>query len=395
MPSGARPHADLRLSEPAGRWVLLATVLGSGLALLDATVVNVALGRIGADLDADLGGLQWTLNGYTLALAALILLGGSLSDGLGRRRIFVIGTAWFALASALCALAPSIEVLVAARALQGVGGALLTPGSLAILAASFAPEERSRAIGAWSGLGGVAAAVGPFLGGWLIDLWSWRLVFLINLPAAAVVVGVSLRHVPESRDPGASGSLDVSGTVLGALALGGLTYASIAAGGQGWTPLVTGCAVAGGLAVVLFVVHLRRALAELGRDCARRGVALVGISSNDVGTHPDDRPERMAEHARTSGWTFPYLYDESQEVARAYRAACTPDFFLFGSDRRLVYRGQFDDSRPGNGRPITGADLRGALDALMSGAPISSRQVPSMGCNIKWKPGNEPDYFRV
>ncbi|MFN8078239.1 MAG: MFS transporter [Kineosporiaceae bacterium] len=263
MPSGARPHADLRLSEPAGRWVLLATVLGSGLALLDATVVNVALGRIGADLDADLGGLQWTLNGYTLALAALILLGGSLSDRLGRRRIFVIGTAWFALASALCALAPSIEVLVAARALQGVGGALLTPGSLAILAASFAPEERSRAIGAWSGLGGVAAAVGPFLGGWLIDLWSWRLVFLINLPVAAVVIGVSLRHVPESRDPGASGSLDVSGTVLGALALGGLTYASIAAGGQGWTPLVTGCAVAGGLAVVLFVVHLRRAVDPL------------------------------------------------------------------------------------------------------------------------------------
>ena len=144
-----------------------------------------------------------------------------------------------------------------------------------------------------------------------------------------------------------------------------------------------------------YVVHLRRALAELGRDCARRGIALVGISANNVGTHPDDRPERMAEHARTSGWTFPYLYDESQEVARAYRAACTPDFFLFGGDRRLVYRGQFDDSRPGNGRPTTGADLRGALDALMSGAPVSSHQIPSMGCNIKWKPGNEPDYFRT
>lgn len=257
MPSGEQPHADLRLSEPAGRWVLTATVLGSGLALLDATVVNVALGRIGEELDADLAGLQWTLNGYTLTLAALILLGGSLSDRLGRRRIFVIGTAWFALASALCAIAPTIEVLVAARALQGIGGALLTPGSLAILAASFAPEERSRAIGAWSGLGGVAAAVGPFLGGWLIDLWSWRLVFLINLPVAAVVIAVSRRHVPESRDPGASGRLDVRGTVLGALALVGLTYASIAAGGQGWTPLATGCAVAGGTAVVLFVVHLR------------------------------------------------------------------------------------------------------------------------------------------
>src|SRR5215212_2392049 len=196
---------QVRFAEPAGRWVVLATVLGSGLAMLDATVVNVALPRIGEDLDADLGGLQWTLNGYTLTLAAFILLGGSLADRYGRRRVFILGTVWFAAASALCGLAPNVEVLVAARALQGVGGALLTPGSLAIIMASFVPADRGRAIGAWSGLGGIAGAAGPFLGGWIIQATSWRFVFLVNLPLAAVVVLVTARHVPESLDPTASG----------------------------------------------------------------------------------------------------------------------------------------------------------------------------------------------
>lgn len=141
-----------------------------------------------------------------------------------------------------------------------------------------------------------------------------------------------------------------------------------------------------------YVMHLRSALAELGRECARRGVAFVGINSNDVTRHPEDRPERMAEHTRTAGWTFPYLFDEPQEVARAYRAACTPDFFLFDRERRLAYRGQFDESRPGNGRPITGADLRTAMDDLLAGRPVTTRQLPSLGCNIKWKPGREPGY---
>ncbi len=245
---------QVRFAEPAGRWVLLATVLASGLAMLDATVVNVALPRLGTELNADLGGLQWTLNGYTLTLASFILLGGSLGDRLGRRRIFVIGTAWFAVASALCGLAPNIETLIAARALQGIGGALLTPGSLAIISASFAPEDRSRAIGAWSGLGGIAGAVGPFLGGWLIDVWSWRLVFLVNLPLAVLVIVVALRHVPESHDPTATHQLDIPGAVLGALGLAGLTYASIAAGehGASATTLVTG--TVGVLALVAFVV---------------------------------------------------------------------------------------------------------------------------------------------
>jgi EmrB/QacA subfamily drug resistance transporter len=245
--------AQVRFGEPAGRWVILATVLGSGLAFLDATVVNVALPRIGEDLDADLGGLQWTLNGYTLTLAAFILLGGSLGDRFGRRRVFVLGTIWFALASALCGLAPNVEMLVAARLLQGVGGALLTPGSLAIISASFSAEDRSRAIGAWSGLGGIAGAAGPFIGGWLVDTWTWRLVFLVNLPLAAVVVWVAARHVPESVDPTASSRFDLPGTVLGALGLAGLTYASIASGEHGADALVVTAGAAGVIALGAFV----------------------------------------------------------------------------------------------------------------------------------------------
>jgi EmrB/QacA subfamily drug resistance transporter len=254
-PVAARP---VRFTEPAGRWVVLATVLGSGLAMLDATVVNVALPRIGEDLDADLGGLQWTLNGYTLTLAAFILLGGSLADRLGRRRVFILGTVWFAVASALCGLAPNVEVLIAARALQGIGGALLTPGSLAIIMASFAPEDRGRAIGAWSGLGGIAGAAGPFVGGWLVEAASWRWVFLVNLPLAVVVVLVAARHVPESVDPTASDRLDVTGAALGAVGLAGITYASIAGGERGPDPAVVAAGLAGLLALAAFVVLERR-----------------------------------------------------------------------------------------------------------------------------------------
>jgi EmrB/QacA subfamily drug resistance transporter len=212
---------------PAGRWVLTAAVLGSAIVFLDTTVVNVALPTIGRELDTGLAGLQWTVNGYLLTLSALILLGGALGDLYGRRRVFVIGVVWFAAASALCGLAPNIEVLVAARALQGVGGALLTPGSLALLQSSFAEEDRSRAIGAWSGLGGVAAAVGPFVGGWLVDAVSWRAVFLINLPVAVAVVILAVRHVPESRDEEAAPGVDVIGAVLCALGLAGVTWALI------------------------------------------------------------------------------------------------------------------------------------------------------------------------
>ncbi|WP_461030560.1 MFS transporter, partial [Streptomyces sparsus] len=248
------------MGERAGRWVLLTTVLGSGMAMLDSTVINVALPRIGADLDADLAVLQWTVNAYLLTLAGLILLGGALGDRYGRRRVFVVGVLWFALASLLCGVAWNAGVLVGARALQGVGGALLTPGSLALIQASFRAEDRARAVGAWSGLGGVAAAVGPFLGGWLVDGAGWRWVFLLNVPLALVCVPVALRHVPESRDPAASGRFDIAGAVLAALALGGVTYALIAAPEQGPSVTVLGCAAAGVLLGAVFVrVERRRA----------------------------------------------------------------------------------------------------------------------------------------
>ncbi len=143
-----------------------------------------------------------------------------------------------------------------------------------------------------------------------------------------------------------------------------------------------------------YVKHLRSGLAQLARDYRPRGVAIVGINSNDVASYPEDSPDRMREEIRAAGYTFPYLIDETQAVAKAYRAACTPDFFLFDAARKLVYRGQFDDSRPGNGVPVTGRDLRAALEAVLSGQPVSPEQKPSLGCNIKWKPGNEPEYFR-
>ena len=142
-----------------------------------------------------------------------------------------------------------------------------------------------------------------------------------------------------------------------------------------------------------FVKNIRNALADFGRAYAARGVAIYGISSNDVQSQPEDAPDKMAEVAAKAGWVFPYLYDETQEVAKAYGAACTPDFFLFDAERRLVYRGQFDDSRPGNGKAVNGSDLRGACDALLEGHQIPKDQKPSMGCNIKWRPGNEPEWF--
>ncbi|GAA4596560.1 EmrB/QacA subfamily drug resistance transporter [Actinoplanes octamycinicus] len=245
----------VRYGTAAGRWVLLATVLGSSLAFIDATVVNLALPELGRDLGASAAGLQWTINGYGLALAALILVGGSLGDRYGRKRIFMAGIAWFAVASLLCGLAPSIELLIAARVLQGIGGALLTPGALAILEASFASDDRARAIGAWSGLGGVGGALGPFLGGWLLELGSWRYLFLINVPVAAVVLWVAARHVPESRDPSAARRFDVTGLVTGVVGLGGLTYGFTAWPAHGAAhPVVLVPLIAGVLGLAAFVL---------------------------------------------------------------------------------------------------------------------------------------------
>ncbi|MFH8775425.1 MFS transporter [Streptomyces sp. NPDC085866] len=246
---------DVRIASSRGRWILFTTVLGSSMAMLDSTVVNVALPTIGRDLGASLAALQWTVNAYMVTLAGLILLGGSLGDRYGRRKIFVLGVVWFASASLLCGLSPTSGVLIAARALQGVGGALLTPGSLALIQASFHPDDRSRAVGLWSGFGGIGAAVGPFLGGWLVDGPGWRWVFLLNVPLALLCVPVAVRHVPESADARPHGRFDVLGATLGALALALLTYALIEA--PGGSPGVVLSAVAGVATAVAFV-HVER-----------------------------------------------------------------------------------------------------------------------------------------
>jgi EmrB/QacA subfamily drug resistance transporter len=252
----------IRLNEPRGRWVLAVAVLGSAVAALEATVVNVALPSIGRDLHADVQGLQWTLNGYLLTLAALILVGGSLGDRFGRRRVFCIGVVWFTTASAMCALAPSINWLVAARVLQGVGGALLTPGSLAIIESTFVPEDRAKAIGSWSALGAVASAIGPLLGGYLVQALSWRWVFLVNLPVGLVVVIAALRHVPESRDLDATGGNDVRGSLLATLGLAAVTYALIDAEG-GFSPTGYAAVVLGPLALAAFIYAERHARAPM------------------------------------------------------------------------------------------------------------------------------------
>jgi EmrB/QacA subfamily drug resistance transporter len=251
----AAPAPGLRYGTSAGYWVIVATVLGSGVAALDATVVGIALPTIGREFKADVAGLQWVVTGYLLTLAALLLLGGALGDRYGRRRIFVIGVVWFAVASLLCGVAPNIITLIAARALQGVGGALLVPGSLAILEASFIPSDRSKAIGAWAGLGGVATAVGPFVGGFLIGAVSWRLVFYLNLPLTVAAVAITVRHVPESRDPAASGRIDVVGAALVSIGLAGLCYGLIEGSDLGWqSAVIDASLVLGALALVLFLL---------------------------------------------------------------------------------------------------------------------------------------------
>src|SRR2546421_239741 len=219
------------------------------MAFLDLTIVNVALPHLGRDLHATVSGLQWTVTGYTLTLAAFVLLGGALGDRYGRRRVFLLGVGWFTVASVLCGLSPTIGVLVAVRALQGCGGAMLTPGSLALVQASFDERDRGRAIGAWSGLAGVSTAIGPFVGGWLIDALSWRWIFFLNVPVAAVAVACAARYVPESRGTRVE-RFDLLGALLAAAGLGGTTYALIQ---HAWPPAVVGLA---GLAA--FVVVERR-----------------------------------------------------------------------------------------------------------------------------------------
>ncbi len=260
-PSAAAPSVrpGIAYASPQGRWVLAVAILASAVAMLDATVVNVALPAIGRDLRAGFSGLQWTVNGYTLALGSLLLLGGSLGDRYGRRRMLVAGLALFTAASLLCALAPSIGLLVGARVLQGAGGALLTPESLAIITASLRPEDRGRAIGAWSGTQGLASAAGPLVGGWLVAAVSWRLIFVLNVPVAGFTAWAALRHVPESADAEASGRPDLTGAVLAVAGLGGLVYALIQAPQSGGGVGVVVAGAVGVVALAGFFASERRA----------------------------------------------------------------------------------------------------------------------------------------
>src|SRR5216110_4012566 len=213
-------------SKRAGRWVLAATTLASSMAFIDGTVVNVALPALQANLNATIVDVQWVIEAYSLLLAALLLVGGSLGDHYGRRRIFLIGTALFALASAWCGLAPNTAQLISARAAQGLGAALLVPGSLAIISSSFPENERGRAIGTWSGFSAITTAIGPVIGGWLIEHLSWRAIFFINVPIALLIIFISMWRVPESSDKESKG-LDWLGAILITFGLGALVYGLI------------------------------------------------------------------------------------------------------------------------------------------------------------------------
>ncbi len=232
--------------------VIFAAVLGSGIAFLDGSVVNSALPNIKRDFDTSLAGQQWVVTGYLLTLGSLLVVGGSLGDLYGRRRMFVYGLVGFSVTSMLCGLAPSIGVLIAARILQGVSAALLVPGSLAMLSSVFHPDDRAKAIGSWSGLSGASTAIGPFLGGWLIDAVSWRWVFLINPPVAAAAIAIALRSVPETRGDDRHARVDVPGACTLSLGLAGIVYALIEGPGAGWEPIAVGAAVVGVAMLVAF-----------------------------------------------------------------------------------------------------------------------------------------------
>ena len=270
---GAAPCDDgvVRAGQPSAGcaaasrpWVLAATILGSSMAFIDGSVVNVALPAIQADVEATLAGLQWVVNGYMLMLGALMLVGGAAGDRFGRRRMFSIGIVLFTVASLGCAAAPNLATLVAARALQGVGGALLVPSSLSIISASFAADERGRAIGTWAGVSALTTAFGPVLGGWLVDSLSWRAIFLINLPIAAVTLAITFRHVPESRNPDDGAGVDWLGGILATLGLAAVAYGLTAASERGWTdPLVVAALLAGALVLAGFVAAEARAGAPM------------------------------------------------------------------------------------------------------------------------------------
>jgi EmrB/QacA subfamily drug resistance transporter len=249
-----RESHGIELDTPEGRLLVATTVLGSAVVMITVTVVNVALPRIADDLDAGSAGQTWVVNAYLLTVASLILVGGALADRFGRLRVYRIGVAWFAIASLACAAAPTIEVLIAFRLLLGVGGALLIPGSLAIIEATLVPGDRGRGVGIWAGLSGVAGAIGPLVGGALVDA-SWRWVFVINVPIAVLVLVLSAR-LPESRDPSAQHArIDIVGAGLAVVGLGGITFAFVQGPSGGWSAADAVAGAVGVVAVVAAVVY--------------------------------------------------------------------------------------------------------------------------------------------
>jgi EmrB/QacA subfamily drug resistance transporter len=260
---GSVEPRQLALASPGARWLIAAAVLGSGVAFLDGTVVNVALPTIGRELDAGLTGQQWVLDGYLLTLSALLLSGGAAGDRYGRRRVFVAGLVVFTAASLACGLAPTIGWLIGARLVQGVGAAALVPGSLALIDAGITEDDRGRAVGIWAGMSGVATALGPFIGGWLVDAASWRWVFFLNVPLAAAVLWIAARHLPESRSPAAPSRPDILGTAAITVGLAGVIYALIEAPSRGWTLGTVAAAVIGTAALVAFPLIERRVRSPL------------------------------------------------------------------------------------------------------------------------------------
>jgi EmrB/QacA subfamily drug resistance transporter len=256
-------RSGLTLRSGPGRWLVAAAVLGSGLAFLDSTAVNVALPAIGRELGGGLSLLQWVIDGYLLTLSALLLLGGALGDRYGRKRMFMIGLAVFSVASAACGVAPDSAALIAMRAVQGAGAALLVPGSLALIEGLMAPQDQGRAIGAWAGLSGVASAIGPLLGGWLVQAASWRWVFWINLPLAAAALAITVRHVTEGRDTWRRGRLDWPGGGLVTLGLASMVYALIEVPDAGWGGATIGALALGAACLAGFVAVEARTRAPM------------------------------------------------------------------------------------------------------------------------------------
>ena len=266
-----RAEAEVACTPTQKRWVLAVSILGSSLAFVDGTVVNVALPAIQRELGASVYQAQWVVESYALLLAALLLVGGALGDRYGRRRIFLVGVAIFAAASIACAASRTVQQLIAARAVQGVGAALLVPGSLALISASFPSDERGRAFGTWAAFSGITSAVGPLVGGYLIDNWSWAWAFAVNVPLAVVIVAITWGRVPESRRPGPPQPLDVGGAVLATAGLGGLVFFFIEAAAQGWSalPVLVALAVSVGSFIAFFFVERRQAAPMLPFELLR------------------------------------------------------------------------------------------------------------------------------